>query len=292
MILFLVCVLCNVLLAIIFKSFEKYGIDNLNAIIINYFTCIIVASIATGGFIIPLNLIDQPWFYYSLLMGIFFIFGFNLMGYSFQKAGVALTVIIAKMSLILPVIFAITLYNESLRVTKLMGILAAIAAIIFVNIPSNKVELQKLKISAFIILLPVLVWLLSGFIEITLFYVQIEELVTDDSLTFVVTSFGIAGILGLTFTSFRMLKSQIYPTTKDLIGGLVLGLPNFLTIYLLLYLLKEGWEGSVLFPLNNIAILLLTALVGFIFYKERINTMKGVGLFLSLVAIVLIGMNS
>ena len=281
------CILCNVLLVIIFKYFDHYGVDNLNAIIINYFICVIGASLSIGEFIIPSDFLSKAWFPYAILMAGFFIVGFNIMALSYQKSGVALTVIISKMSLILPVIFAVSFYGESLGILKVIGILVAIAAIVLVNLPEKGIE----KISTQILLLPILVLILSGFIEINLFYVQVEKLVTDDSLQFVVTSFGLAGVFGLVLSLYRMFKMKIIPNMKDVLGGITLGLPNFLTIFLLLYLLKEGWEGSVLFPLNNIGILLLTTFVGWILYKEKINLLKGIGLLLAIVAVVFIGMN-
>ncbi|MEE9372445.1 MAG: EamA family transporter [Saprospiraceae bacterium] len=290
MILLVILILCNVLLAIIFKTFSKYQIDNLNAIVINYFVCVIIASLALSHFVIPRDLFSLSWFPFSLLLAVFFIIGFNLMAYSYQKAGVALTAIVAKMSLILPVVFVVVFYNESLPLLKILGILAAVAAIVLVNLP-DKSESGSLKFTGFILLLPFLVWLLSGFIEILLYYVQVESYVTNNAMTFVATSFGLAGFFGMLYSCYRAATQKIYPTRKDIIAGIILGLPNFLTIYLLLYLLEKGWQGTVLFPINNIGILFLTALVGWLIYKEKMNIFKAIGIFLSLIAIILIGIS-
>ena len=284
-------ILCNVILAVIFKAFSKYQIDNLNAIIINYFVCVIVASIALGHFVIPVDLLSMKWIGFSVVLSLCFIIGFNLMAYSFQKAGVAITAIVAKMSLVLPVIFAVVFYNESMQLLKSLGIISAIAAIVLVNIPSTKNEMN-LSISNAVLILPLLVWILSGLIEIVLYYVQVEGYVTNDSMIFVASSFGIAGLLGMLYSIYRAKTSGLYPTTKDLVGGIVLGVPNFMSIYLLLYLLEKGWEGTVLFPINNVGILLLTALVGIIFYKEKVNSLKIFGMILSVIGIILIGINA
>tara|TARA_B100000497_G_C7685429_1_gene415323 strand:- start:1349 stop:2221 length:873 start_codon:yes stop_codon:yes gene_type:complete len=289
MTLLVLLVACNVVLAIIFKVFSQYKVDNLNAIIVNYIVCVVVASVALGHFVIPSNLFSIKWIGFSIALSLCFIIGFNLMAYSYQKAGVALTAIVAKMSLILPVIFAVAIYNESLPILKILGIISAIAAIILVNLPSD--DEQKISLSKEILILPILVWLLSGIIEIILYYVQVEEYVTNDSIIFVSTSFAFAAILGFLFSSYRAVAKRIYPKWRDLLGGIALGLPNFLTIYLLLYLLEKGWEGTVLFPINNVSVLLLTTIVGVVFYQEKVNRLKSVGLILSLVAIVLIGMN-
>ncbi len=291
MLILILCILCNVVLAVIFKAFGKYKIDNLNAIVINYFTCVSAAIIFTGGFDNSVEIFSASWFPYSVLMGSLFIVGFNLLALAFQKSGVCLTIIISKMSLVLPALFAISLYGESLRLLKLLGIVAALAAIVMVNLPDKQEGKESLKISRQILILPILVMLLSGIIEIILFFVQVENLVTDDTLLFIASSFAVAGTFGLLYGIYRMYNSKIYPGLKELVGGVSLGLPNFLTIYLLLLLLQRGWEGSVLFPLNNVGILVLTAIVGVLFYKEKLNALKGVGLVLAVLAIVFIGMS-
>ena len=59
------------------------------------------------------------------------------MALSFQKSGVALTAIIQKMSLIIPAAVAISLYGEPLGMMKSIGILLALGAIVFANLPSD-----------------------------------------------------------------------------------------------------------------------------------------------------------
>ena len=290
MALLLVCIICNVLLAVIFKYFDHWKVDNLNAIIVNYIVCVIGGSIALGKFIIPSDLTAQAWFPYSIMLALLFIVGFNLMGYSFQKAGVALTAIVAKMSLILSAGFPILFYGEPYSISKILGILAGIVAIILVNLP-DKDEQQEMKIGTWLIIIPLLVWLMSGAIEILLFYVQVENYVSNDSMIFVCSSFGIAGLMGLIYSIYRSVSAKIFIQTRDVIGGVILGVPNFFTIFLLLYLLEQGWQGSNLFPLNNISILLLTALVGWWFFKEKMSMPRIVGMVLSLIAIVLISAN-
>ncbi len=284
----LLCILCNVLLAVVFKGFTKYKVDNHNAIVVNYGVCVIVSSLAIGSFSIPVDLFARPWFLYALILALLFITGFNILALAFQKCGVALTIIIQKMSLIIPVIFAVSLYGESLGWLKIGGILAAILAIILVNYPTKNMQHDFPRKW---LLLPILTFVLSGMIEIDLYYVQVAELVGEDGLLFTASAFGMAGIFGLIFSVFRSLKGQPFINKRDLTGGLILGLPNILTIYLLLVLLKRGWEGSVLFPINSVSILLLTAIVGIVLYKESVNKMKIGGLLLATSAIVLIGMS-
>lgn len=288
MLILLLCILCNVVLAIIFKYFEKYQVDNLNAIVINYVVCVVFASVLIGQSSIPADLFSAAWWPYSVALSVLFISGFNLMAVSFQKCGVALTAIIQKMSLIIPASVAIAIYGEPLGLYKGIGMLLAIVAIILVNIPPKNSG-EEFSFFKPIIIYPLIVFVLSGIIEVILFYVEVEGIVGDAGMQFTASGFGQAAVIGTIYSAVRYFRDRgPLPGKKELIGGIVLGLPNYLSIYLLVYLLSEGWQGSVLFPMNSIGILILSAIAGFTLYKEHLDGKKIVGVLLGVAAIILL----
>lgn len=282
----IILILCNVLLAIIFKYFDKYKVDNLHAIIVNYATAVIVAGIVLKESPIPEDLFSKPWFPYSLLLSLLFITGFNIMAHSFQKAGVAITAIVAKMSLVISAGFAIAYYSETLNLPKGIGIIAALVAIVLVNLPSKKDELN-LSHNKYL-WLPIVTMLMSGIIEIILMMVEVEGKLGGDGILFTSSSFAMAGVFGLLFAVFKMITSGTRFTKQDIIGGIILGVPNFFTIYLLILLLTQGWEGSVLFPINSVGMLALTVVVSVLMFGEKVDLKKGLGLLFSIIAIILI----
>ncbi len=282
------CITFNILLAIIFKTFQRYNVDNHNAIVINYFVCVIVASIVLGEFAFPMNLWEKPWAIWAVLLGLLFISGFNVMALSFQKSGVAITAIVQKMSLIVPSSFAIAFYSEPLPWMKGLGIGIALAAIFFVNHPNDETSKRRFSLWDPILILPLLTLVMSGIIEILLFYVEVEGLVVDEGILFTSTCFGLAGIFGAIYSLYRVFAQGIYPRMKELKAGITLGVPNFLTIYLLVFLLSKGWQASVLFPINSVGILIGTSIVGFLLYKEHGDRYKIIGIGLGVLAILLI----
>jgi drug/metabolite transporter (DMT)-like permease len=284
---FLLLVLCNVALAIIFKYFDKYKVDNLNAIVVNYFTCVVSSSLYLGVQSVPVDFYIRPWFGSAIAMSLLFIIGFNLMALSYQRAGLTLTGIMHKMSLLISGAFPIIFYDELLTNHRLIGFVAAILTVILVNYPS-KSDGFTLK-NKWIMALPIIVFVMSGLIEIILFYVEVSGQVDGDGVLFTSTSFGLAGVIGVVIVFYRLLMGRSKFGLKDVFGGVILGLPNYLTIYLLIYLLEQGWDGSVLFPLNNVSILVTITLIGAIIYKEQLNLLKIVGLVFGIIAIVLIG---
>ena len=272
----------------IFKGFAHYKVDNLKAIIVNYFVCVIVSSLFIGAWSVPLSVVKSSWFFHSSVLASLFIVGFNLLAIAFQKAGISLTVMLQKMSLLMPVFFAVLLFGEPWTILHMAGVLMALVAVVLVNLQSSSPEPSAPRIGWNILIYPVLVFLLSGLIEIILYHVQAGGYLGDSGIQFTATSFCLAGILGLIYLLFQNGLNNLF-SSRDIAGGIILGIPNFLTIYLLIYLLGQGWAGAVLFPINNVSILLLTSIVGYLFFKEKVGTMKLIGLVAGTAAIILLG---
>ena len=52
---------------------------------------------------------------------------------------------------------------------------------------------------------------------------------------------------------------------------------------------KFNWDSSTLFPINNIGVVCLSALIGFLLFKETFSVRKLVGFLLAVASIVIIG---
>ncbi len=285
MVLLLLCLLANVSLGLLFKVFPKYGIRNLPTIVINYMSSIVVGSVLAGKIIITKEVIHSPGIGYIIALSLLFIVGFNVLGRAFQIAGMSLTTIIQKMSILISAIFAIVVYNELVSVQKVVGLILAVAAIVFVYyVPKS--ERQQLGKDWKVIAYPFIAFVLSGIIEVILLVVGKEGLMMD-SISFVSHSFALASIIGIAVMAFT---TRPFIKPQEILAGIVLGIPNFLTIYLLIVLVEQGWDGSVLFPINNIGIVLLSALAGVLLFNEKMDKYKYVGLGLALMSILLIGM--
>lgn len=289
MILLIVCIACNVLLGVTFKLFDKYDIDTFGAIIINYFVATFMAVLILRDLPFPNDVFTISWFPYALGLGFTFIIGFNILGLTFQRFGISITTIVQKMSLILPVAFAISLYGEPITLMKSIGIILALIAIVLANFPDSKVDVNEGKTKIDFLFLAS-VFVMSGGIEIALFYVNAAGIVENGDMQFTSTTFLIAGILGLGYYLFSKFKNPVQIRQREIIAGLILGVPNFFTIYLLVLLLNKGWQGSVLFPTLNISILISATLVGILLFQEKLSLVKSIGLASALLAIILISM--
>lgn len=278
------------LLAIIFKLFPRFGIDTFQAIVFNYFASLIAGSIQLGYFPIPAAPMQEPWFYYVLFLGVIFIIGFNSNAYATQKIGISYTALIQKLSLIIPTIIAIAFFNEELTTLKIVGIIGAIIAIILIQIPSKKGSGDQLyKITMIdIFIFAVGIFIISGVIETLLFYMGYKGISTNAEIAVVSSIFGIAGITGGLLLIYFFLTGRSQFKWKNVIAGLILGIPNFYSIYLMFYLLNRGWQASVAFPINNVGIIALATLTAVIFFNEKLNGFKWAGIIIAIIAIVFI----
>jgi len=276
----------NATIGIIFKYFEQYDINNRIAIITNYFTCVATASIVLGDFAISPDVHQKSWFWVSVMLGACFIIVFNLIALTVQKLGVVVSTIFQKMSMIAPAILAMAMYGEKISISKIAGLLLAIVAIVLLSYQPGE---KSLKSSNFLMWgLPFGTFLGSCFIDLSLFLVEAENIAPSGDIQFTASLFLFAGIFGIIWHLIKPPALSRKDYIKSIIGGIALGIPNFFSIYLLLYLLGKNWEGSLLFPVNNVGILVFTALFSYLAFREKINGLKAWGFVTAVLSIVLI----
>ncbi len=291
MIYLILSILSSTLLGFIMTWFEKYKVNPFQAVVVNYITCVLTAWVFVGEFPIKEGFQTLDWFPYAAGISIFFITGFTIIGYTFQKFGITITTIMSKMSMVISVLFAIIAYNELVNFSKILGIVVAIIAIVLTNLPHEQSVFNQKKIKKIFWLFPILVMLFQAIIEIVLQYVEQTILVngTSGDPAFVSTIFLLAGTIGLIVAIIGLIMGRLTFSWRNVIGGILLGIPNYFSIYFLLKALGAGWEGSVVFPINNVAIIGLSAIIGgFIIFKEKYSKLNILGIVLSMVSIILI----
>ena len=285
-----VLVALNVLLLTIFRLFKTYEIHTFQAIVFNYITCMTVGSLVLGEFPISSETVNEKWFPYAIVLGIMFITGFNILGRTVQLFGVTLTSIAQKMSLVITVCFTIFFFSESINTLKILGILAAVTSIIMINIPKKGLDLDDTKMKKLWYML-FLTFFISGLIETLLFYIEAMDISQSADIGFVVTLFGIAAAIGSPIVIGGVAMGKMKFQWKNVIAGILLGIPNFFTIYLMLKMIDNGWEGSDLFPILNVSIILGAAIIGLLIFREKLSKLQWIGFICGILCIILIALS-
>ncbi len=276
-------IIASTLIFVIFNLFTKYKIHTLQAIVINYFIAGFTGLLNYSGTVSITTIIETKWFLGAAFLGILFISLFNVMALTAQRNGLSVVSVASKMSVVIPIIFGLYVYKEQLNVLKGFGILLALIA---VYLTSQKQNTSRNTNS---IWLPIILFFGSGLLDTTLKYLETTYVAKADIPIFSASIFFIAGILGAVFILIQAFKTKVNIEFKTVGGGIILGVINYYSIYLLLKALQyKGLESSTLFTINNVSIVTLSTLVGLLFFKEQLGVKNWIGIVTAIISILLI----
>jgi drug/metabolite transporter (DMT)-like permease len=279
-----ISILISSCLFVIFKLFDVFKINTLQAITVNYFVAFLLGAYSSNLTIDTSDIPVQPWFFGAICLGFIFIVVFNLMAATSQKNGLSVASVANKMSVIIPVIFGIIVYNESVGYLKIIGILLALVAVYLSASKSDSKPLRRKNL-----IFPLLLFVGSGVLDATLKYME-TRLVPDGGVPiFSATIFIIACGLGCLILIIQAFQGKFQFQFKNILGGIVLGIPNYFSIVFLLKALKtEGFESSTVFTINNVSVVILTTIFALLFFKERLIKKNWIGIFIAIISIVLV----
>lgn len=285
MIYLLLSILASTIIFIIFKLFEKFQINIFQAIVVNYCIAFTTGILSYNGTITISQLPNLDWFYYTLILGALFIIVFNLMGLTTQKSGLSVVSVATKMSVVVPVLFGLLYYNESLGTLKLIGIAIALIA---VYLTSNKSK-QGITVNRKSIVLPILVFIGSGIIDTSIKFLEDTYVANNDVPLFSAIIFLAAAIIGFIFIIIQIIRGSFNFEFKNIIAGICLGVPNYFSIYFLVKTLRSDiLESSGIFAINNVSIVALSTFAGIFIFKEKLIRKNWVGIALAILSIILI----
>lgn len=279
----LLTILFSSFLYLIFKLFVKYNINNLQAIIFNYVIAFFVGYLINPfDFSIP-KLLSTPWLFGSIFLGFMFICVFNILGKTTQINGISVATVSSKMAMIIPILFGIIIFNENLGSSKIIGILIALLAVYF----TSKKESGKIETSNY--LLPILLFFGAGIIDTSMNYIQHHYIKEDEASTFASFTFIFAFIFGLLFFVIKSIKQETKIHGKNIVAGIVLGIPNYFSMYYLIKALQnKNLESATIFTLINIGVILLTTIFSIMFFNEKIRIQNFIGILLAIAAVFLV----
>lgn len=269
---------------IIFKLFDANRVHTFQAIVANYFTCAVIGFLFTGvdQFEQVLSVL-QPAIPYAAILGLLFIIVFTHIGYTSQKFGVGVASISDKLSLVLPAVAAFILYQDSITFLKIAGILLSIIAVFLAINKKENTQHEDLKKYRHY---PIVVFIGAGLISVLLKQVQ-HQFPEINYNSFLIFLFGVAFFFGFIFFIFQLLNKKITFSLRSIIAGILLGIPNYFSIFFIMKSLDTpNWQSSVVFPVMNIGIVVITSIIGLLLFKETMNKKNAFGLLLAVVAIL------
>ena len=265
------------------RLFERYKLDNHQALMWNY-----VFASGTGFAIcehwdtVP-QLVAEPWFGLSILTGFWFIFTYLLMTASTQRSGVTVTSLSSKLSVVLPILAGVIMFSERLNFVATTGIVLALVALVLVLGGRNKKTNKTGWIAG---LLPIFIFFGTGTGDILMKITEQQN--SGDDLGFMIAFiYFVALVFGVIIVVWDIARGKSKWQWKSAIGGVGLGVINFFSTSSVYHAMRY-FDNVVLFPIYNIGVVSLTALVGWLFFKEKLTLKNYIGLVIAVIAVILI----
>lgn len=279
-------VLSSTLIFVAFKLFDVYKVQTLYAIITNYVVACLVGLFLYEGNVDVAQLASTSWYWGPIALGVLFITIFNLMAKSTQVSGVTVTSVATKMSLVIPVVVGVLIYKEELSLLQIVGIVLALLAVYLSSQKEKGITINRKDL-----LLPLLVFLGSGIIDTSIKYFEEKHLTDQEIPIFSSMVFGCAALTGLVFIGIKSFKTPLKVNFRNILGGIALGVPNYFSIFFLIRALRSDMLNSAaVFTLNNVAIVMLSTILGILLFKERLRPKNWGGVALAILSIVLVAL--
>lgn len=273
-------VLTSTSIIVLFKIFEAWKIDNLVAITMNYLVAAGLGFYLCSETSEITSALQQSWTGLAVLAGFMLMATFLVYGMSVQKAGLALTSVAGKMSVVIPVLLGLIFFAETVTWMKILGIILALLA--FWLTFRNKEQARQRSVSFYF---PIMLFVGTG-INDSLLKIAEKNYIKDDFIFFLASAFAVSLILGLLVLGVKSVRSRKVPDVRSLLAGVLLGVLNWYSTYFFLVGMRH-FEVSFFVPVFNISLVILAAFSGLLFFRQHLKPINWLGIAAALGAIVL-----
>ena len=201
---------------------------------------------------------------------------------------VSLTVMVVNLSMLFPSLISVIFYNESLTLTRIIGIVLTILSFMLtVNFKVNE------KISRHWIIFTAAAAIANGVIGITQKIFGSSDF-SGEKKAFVACSYAIAFLVAIALYFCMRSREKGPQNTKRNIGktymfavavGSILAVFQWLNTYAV-----SVMDGSFLFPIYSGGSIILSTLVGILFFKDKLTKRQKISITLGTVAVVIMNL--
>jgi drug/metabolite transporter (DMT)-like permease len=282
-------VIGGTLIFLIFRAFATFGVNTLQAVVINYIVCVITGVIYEADARIFTGIkATESWVWLSLLLGFLFISSFYLTAFATQRLGISVVSVASKMSLVFPVVFSLFIWKirlEDMNIFTYTGITLAFPAVV---LSSLKDFTHKSYAGWRGLFLAMILFLVGGLVDTMINYTNYRFISHSNSRAFPIIIFAAAGSFGI----LTLLVKGKRILWKSIAGGMILGIINYFSLILVLKTLKIFHDnGALFFPLFNIGIILFSTFLSILIFREKLKKINWAGLILAVLALLLISYN-
>ncbi|MBO7050288.1 MAG: EamA family transporter [Bacteroidaceae bacterium] len=293
----IIATILTAMFSIVFKIFHRKDIDANQAIFFNYLTAFVLGVLFSLNGEAVVNPLKADWLVDVIILGFIFMAGMVMLSASTRRVGVAISTVCSRASMVIPIIVSYLLIEGSAKPKWLLIclVLVAMTLTIWTDKPQGGHKYTLLDILA-----PVTVFLMFGASNAYLKVLQhrvtvndtaagLSEQVINSEISLVTASVFFVAMLMCIYSFFKKgedgKRSPLL--LKNVLGGVVLGFVNYFCTYTLMLSMKTI-DSSFLFPVHNIGIVAIGAIVGWLAFNEKLRPHQVLGIVLAAVSIALL----
>ena len=254
-------IICSTSIALILKHSDTHKGESIVLLAGNY----LVASLVAFSLLIfsDSKSFSIETLFFGSGLGLLFVISFFVYAKAINMAGTGLATTSSRLSVIIPIAFSIIIFNEEPKVNHLFGFAFTFITFIFFYYSVKGNHSDGDGIIKYLVLLGVFIGIGINDFAMKVFKSWRSP---EEEPFFVLFIFGSAFIYSTLYIIIRKIKVEVHTS----MWGLVLGVPNvFSTIFLLAAL--SVLPAILVYPFMNVGIILLTTLLAFIIWEEKLN---------------------
>ena len=270
----ILAIVLSAVIAIFMRLSEQKKQQDIAMLAVNYLTCTILAATA-----VPWSSLPGEGLGLTAVMGlgngVLYLTSFVLLKVNVRRNGVVLSSTFMKLGLLVTMLVSVLIYREIPTALQGIGFLLAVAAIVLLH---YKKESGGSGFKAGLLAL-----LFCGGMCDAMSKIFDETLGEAPAPLFLFVTFCTAMVLCVAL----MLRAKQFPGKRELLFGILIGVPNVLSTRCLLRAL--GTLPAVLvFPAFSVSTILVVTLAGTVLFREKLTGKQWAALVMILAALVLL----
>src|SRR5690606_26751200 len=189
-------------------------------------------------------------------------------GLSTQKAGVTAASLAGDLSSVIPVLFGCFIFQTADKTSPAgdyLGLIRTIPAL------ARAPSVDRAAIRNQFLIGPMLYFLATGTNKTLINFLTSPFYAEGSNTLFMIIACLGAILIGTGLLMIQGLRNGKWPERQSVGAGLLLGIPNFLSLYFLLKALTHyGHSAAFVFPVYNILTILSSAVMAYWLYKEKL----------------------
>lgn len=268
----------SAIVSLVLKICSRWEYDRYGMFATNYLSCLIPFIFSQIGKELPALDDDFSFcFIFAILNGLLYLAGLLMNQINVKRNGAILQSTFARLGVMVPTVISIVFFRERPSILETIGIMMVLVSFCIMNMGKNNNNNEKPVFS-----LLILGMLFGGIADSALkVYEQFGNPALED--WFMGLTFLSASLICLTITIAK--KGKV--GKREIITGVCLGVPNYLSSLLLLKSLSSV-SAYIAYPTYSVGAILVVTIVSTIFFREKLSKWGKVSFALIISAILLL----